>query len=101
MLRIPIVAVTMYITVPCSGLAQTPMLEFQPLISAVGKFNAVMPSKPKEETQEPNSPVGKLQLHIFSVAVSNDLAYIICYLDYPATMPTNDPQAVLKRARDG
>jgi len=61
-----------------------------------------MPGKPVEETEEVDSPAGKLQVHSFIVAVPRTaLVYTIAYIDYPATAASKDPQTILKAARDG
>ncbi len=101
MLRIITVVFTVYLTIASSASGQGPQLEFQSVTSAAGKFTAVMPGKPKEHTEEINSPIGKLELHKLWVEVSKDLVFIIVYCDYPAEAVRNEPQTVLKGARDG
>jgi hypothetical protein len=102
MIRILIVAITACLVIPHGACAQSPKLIFQTFSSPEGKFVVAMPGKPKKEIQEADSPVGKLKINTFMVAVSpSDLVYMLEYTDYPAVVAGQDPQIILKGGRDG
>jgi hypothetical protein len=90
------------LVVPFGAMTPAPKLIFQDFTSPEGKFTAAMPGKPKKEKKEVDSPVGKLNIRMFRVTLSDgDLVYMVAYSDYPPIVAAQDPQVVLKGVRDG
>jgi hypothetical protein len=69
--------------------------------SAAGKYSAVLPGKPKESTQEVDTPAGKLTMYVAAFEVKKDLGLLVIHHDYPEAIVKDKPQSVLGRVRDG
>ena len=66
-----------------------------------GRFTVLMPGKPKAQNQVLDTPVGKVDMVMFT-AGSNKAGCVVAYADYPAQLiNTTDPQKTLDGARDG
>ena len=48
-----------------------------------GKFTIKVPTKPKEQTQDVDTAVGPITLHLFTVPAGKDGAYLVAYADLP------------------
>ena len=66
--------------------------------SPEGRFNILMPTKPKLEVKEVDSRVGKLTLYAYS-ASNNTGYFIVSYADYPAE--PNEKETMLDAVRTG
>jgi hypothetical protein len=83
----------------CGGAEkETPPKKFK---SEAGKYTVLFPGKPKEEIQKTATAQGQIQLVMNIYEVSNDLAYMVAYNDYPLMAKNVDPQKNLQAARDG
>ncbi|MFH2045688.1 MAG: hypothetical protein ABIK92_11140 [Pseudomonadota bacterium] len=66
-----------------------------------GRFSIMVPSKPEQQNQTLNTPIGILEMKTFVIDKPN-IAYIMAYVDYPDEVIDNsDPEAILDGARDG
>jgi hypothetical protein len=75
----------------------------QPYTSSGGRFTALFPGTPQEQTHEVNLPNSQTTtLYQFYVSLDNDnIAYTVMYNDYPDEYTKTDPQTILEGARDG
>jgi hypothetical protein len=88
--------------VSCSGVVQhPPKMDFKEYKSEAGKFVISFPGNPKETTNDIATAVGNVTQHLSTVAVSNELAYMVTYADHPDSVKKASAQTVLKGARDG
>ena len=71
--------------------------------SSGGRFSALFPGTPQEQTHEVNLPGGQsTTLYQIWVSLENDnIAYTVMYNDYPDEYSKTDPQTILEGARDG
>jgi hypothetical protein len=78
----------------------------KPYSSVGGRFSVLMPGTPTTSSQpvavNPNDSTQTMPLYSFSAATDSDnVAYMVFYNDYPPGVATDEPSAVLGRARDG
>jgi hypothetical protein len=75
----------------------------QPYTSSGGRFTALFPGTPQEQTHQVNLPGGQsTTLYQIYVSLDNDnIAYTVMYNDYPDEYTKTDPQTILEGARDG
>jgi len=66
-----------------------------------GRFSVLLPGNPKTQTQQTDSPLGKLTVNSVMVEPTAKLAFLVSWNEYPATIRDDDPQDVLTRVRDG
>ncbi len=85
-----------------SGQKNTPPpIAWQPFTSGAGGFTISMPDEQKSDVLPMNTPVGVIDLHLFTVDL-DDSAYIVGYSDYPESLVRNSSADVmLDGARDG
>ncbi|MDW8365330.1 MAG: hypothetical protein RMK49_05760 [Abditibacteriales bacterium] len=70
--------------------------------SPAGRFSVRLPGAPKEDKQAIDTAAGKIDMFLFTYEVSNDVAYLIIYSDYPEDLIVNaDKTKMLDGARDG
>jgi hypothetical protein len=70
--------------------------------SQAGRFSVRLPGTPKEDKQAIDTAVGKIDMFLFVYEVSNDVAYLIMYNDYPEDVVAKaDKTTMLDGARDG
>ena len=75
--------------------------QWQQIGSQDGRFALMMPEFPNYDVQEVLTPVGTLELHIFSVS-SADSVFMAAYNDYPEfVVSSSDVGNMLDGARDG
>lgn len=75
--------------------------QWQQIGSQDGRFALMMPEFPEYDVQEVLTPVGPLDLHIFSVS-SEDSVFMAAYNDYPEfVVSSSDVGKMLDGARDG
>ncbi|NIS71741.1 MAG: hypothetical protein GTO12_23250 [Proteobacteria bacterium] len=81
------------------GCHEPPRKEFS---SSEGGFSIVMPGTPSEKTQTVNIPLGRIDVHFFSVNKGDEGVYTVAYSDYPKSYVQMIPaEALLDAARDG
>ncbi len=81
-----------------SGDKLPPFKEFR---SAEGRFTVLMPGEPKRQTQNADTPVGKVEMVMFT-AGTNKIGCAVSYADYPEQMVNStDPQKLLDGATNG
>jgi len=75
--------------------------DWQQIGSQDGRFAIMMPDFPEYGVQDVLTPVGALQVHIFSVSV-DDSVFMAAYNDYPEfIVSSSDAGKMLDGARDG
>jgi hypothetical protein len=81
-----------------AGSKLAPFKEFR---SNEGRFTVLLPGEPKREDQSADTPVGKVEMFMFTAGTSK-IGCAISYTDYPEQMVNStDPQKVLDGARNG
>lgn len=69
--------------------------------SEEGAFSVLMPKNPSVEVQTVDTPLGPIDIRLFSAELS-DIAFVVGYSDYPsAFVAQSNPVVVLNGARDG
>jgi len=84
-----------------AAFAQDTELTWKRHTSENGRFSILFPGTPKEQKQQTDSPLGKLNVYSLMVEPNAKLAYLVSWNDYPAVIKDDDPQDVLARVRDG
>ena len=75
--------------------------QFQEFRSDEGRFTVMMPGKPKTDNQTLESPVGKINMVMFT-AGSSKAGCFVAYADYPEQLiSSTDPQKLLEGAKNG
>jgi hypothetical protein len=71
-------------------------------VSKEGKYAVGFPVKPTEKSNEVEAPppIGTITLHVSSLDVKKDLAFMVTYNDYPEVVAKVAPQKVLVAVRD-
>jgi TonB family protein len=68
--------------------------------SAEGRFSVLLPGTPTEKVEFHDSPVGKLEVHIFTLRTFAE--YLVMYVEYPPNIEEEgNVRAFLDRIRDG
>lgn len=77
--------------------------EWQETKSTEGHFQVLMPGEAQYQSQDVDTEVGKIKLHVFAVATSGGAAaYLVMYEDYPAEdVKKTGAETILNNARDG
>jgi len=76
--------------------ASSKWIEF---VSKEGAFSALLPSQPEKEDQSSDSPLGRIDIHMF-MATNEGAVYLVGYSDIPA-LATEDKSPVLDEMRKG
>jgi hypothetical protein len=100
--KLRVVPIIVLLLTPIASAFQEPApAPWRPFNSPEGKFSLLMPTEPKVEVQEVNSPVGKLTL--YSYASSSKAAYLlVSYGDYPnEPVDATNAEQVLDDVRAG
>jgi hypothetical protein len=92
--------------VPILLLAVLPLLmqaqDGHKLNSKKGLFSITFPGEPGYSVEDVETAVGKLKMHTYLYEKSNDAAYMVAYIDYPADMvEESDNDVLLDAALDG
>jgi hypothetical protein len=67
-----------------------------------GKYKIAFPAKPEEKTKEVEAPppIGTITLHVASLDVKRDAAFMVVYNDYPEAVGKTAAQKVLRAVQD-
>jgi len=74
---------------------------WQEFSSAEGNFAVLMPGTPTHEKTSTNTAVGPIDMHMFTLNIKRDAAYMVMYNDYPEIVTKASPEALLDGGRNG
>lgn len=69
--------------------------------SAEGNFAVLMPGTPSYEKKNTATALGPIDMHMFTLNIGRDAAYLVMYSDYPEIVTRAKPDALLDGGRDG
>lgn len=69
--------------------------------SVEGNFAVMMPGTPAYEKKDTATAVGPIDMHMFTLNIKRDAAYIVMYSDYPEIVTKAPPDRILDGGRDG
>ena len=81
-----------------SGETQAAWQEFS---SPDGNFAVLMPGTPSYEKQNQSTALGPIDMHMFTLNIRRDAAYMIMYSDYPEIVTRAKPDDLLDGGRNG
>lgn len=68
--------------------------------SSEGNFSVQMPGAPSHQTEQVQTAIGPIDMHLFSRELGSKIAYIVIYSDYPEVITRASPDQVLDGGRD-
>jgi len=74
---------------------------WQEFSSTEGSFAVLLPGTPSYEKQNSSTAVGPIDMHLFSLDLAKDAAFMIMYSDYPDVIAQAPADKVLDGGRDG
>lgn len=74
---------------------------WQEFSSAEGNFAVLMPGTPSYEKNGQSTTLGPIDMHMFSLNIKRDAAYMIMYSDYPEIVTRAKPDDLLDGGRNG
>jgi serine/threonine-protein kinase len=74
---------------------------WQEFSSAEGSFAVLMPGTPSYEKQSNGTALGPIDMHMFTLNIKRDAAYVIMYSDYPEIVTRANPDDLLDGGRNG
>jgi len=74
---------------------------WQEFSSADGNFAVLMPGTPSYEKKNSTTALGPIDMHMFTLNIKRDAAYLIMYSDYPEIVTRAKPEDLLDGGRDG
>jgi len=74
---------------------------WQEFSSTDGNFAVQMPGTPSYEKKSQNTALGPIDMHMFTLNIKRDAAYMIMYSDYPEIVTRAKPDDLLDGGRNG
>ena len=74
---------------------------WQEFSSTEGNFAILMPGTPSYEKKNSTTVLGPIDMHMFTLNIKRDAAYLIMYSDYPEIVTRAKPDDLLDGGRDG